>query len=189
MDTFEYRCCLEDVDVEEEVRCTGRVAHSFCMECATKQVELDARKGNSETGCLMGRACEGVVSDMTRDRVVSEVGRRRAEREEVERAVYAAGWEGFWKCPFCEFGAICEEVLGECQRTSCRRCQLEAHPGVMCDGAAEVSGATIGCPACGGRLSVRTHGEEGRNVVYCPCGVYEVHATTPTGNTPTGNKQ
>ena len=184
MDTFECRCCLEAVDVEEEVRCTERVAHSFCVGCAMKQMELDTLDGKPETGCLMGRACEGVFSHVTRDRVVVEVGRRRAEREEVERAVYAAGLEGFWKCPFCDFGAICEDVEGEtvfwcrnewCQRTSCRQCQREAHPGVLCDGATEaeaVSGVTTRCPACGRALSRAVHGEEGRNVVYCPCQIY-----------------
>lgn len=186
MGTFECQCCFSDVEAAEEVRCTERVAHSFCVGCAMKQMESDARNGKAETGCLMGRACEGVLSDRTRDAVISEVGRRRAEREEVERAVYAAGLEGFWKCPFCDFGAICEEVEGEtefwcrnewCQRTSCRGCQLEAHPGVMCDGTAAVkavesSGATVGCPACGRWLSRSVHAEEGRNVVYCPCRIY-----------------
>lgn len=186
MATFECRCCFGDVDVAEEVKCTERVAHSFCVDCVWKQIELDARKGKSETSCLTGRMCEGIFSHKSRHGVLTEVDRRRVEREDLERSIYAAGLEGFWNCPFCDFGAICEEIEGEtefwcrnpdCQQTSCKKCQREAHPGRLCDGGVETeatkpSGGMIRCPACGRPLSRSIHGEEGRNVVYCPCQIY-----------------
>lgn len=147
MDSFECQCCFEEVDFEEKAECDGMVRHPFCVACVCKQIVMDVTRGESETHCIMARACEGVFSRKTRDRVLNEADRRRAEREEIEQAIYAAGLEGFWKCPFCDFGAVCEEVEGgetefwcrneSCQRTSCRCCGKEEHPGVDCDGTPE----------------------------------------------------
>jgi len=176
--TFECQCCFEDVDASEEVECTGRVPHSFCVACVRTQVELDVTNGKSETPCVMTRACDGVYSRSTRYRVLSEVSRRRADREEVTKEVEAAGLEGFWRCPFCDFGAVCELIEGErefwcrneqCLRTSCRCCRREAHPGVDCDDTTEVVELPVGtvvCPSCG-RMVCR---DGGCNMIHCVCG-------------------
>jgi TRIAD3 protein (E3 ubiquitin-protein ligase RNF216) len=174
--TFECECCFEDVDAWKEVECTGKVPHRLCADCVCKQMEVDVSNGKVEMHCMMGRACGGVYPSKTRERVLEDGSRRRAEREECRREVEAAGLEGFWRCPFCDFGAIFEPVEGdgefwcrneECLRTSCRRCGREGHGGADCDEvvAVEVPAGMVRCPKCR-RVCVR---ESGCNFLQCSC--------------------
>ncbi len=188
MDGQECQCCYEEREASEMVKCNGVGLHIFCIPCARRQVELDATNGRAETHCILTRACEGMFSHATRDRVLTEVDKRYVEREEFEREIYAAGLEGFWRCPFCDFGAVCEEVEGEttfwcrnepCQRTSCRLCQREAHGGALCSGTGTgaakgvwLGQARVRCPGCGRQLCREAGPNAGYNLKYCSCRTY-----------------
>lgn len=179
----ECQCCFEELENEPVVECTGPRPHVFCMTCAKKQLELDVTRGRSTTGCLMDRACPGLLSSRTRDLVLSEGSRRAAERLESLDQIHRAGLEGYWQCPFCDFGALCEEVEGEttfwcrnpsCQRESCRSCQGEAHHGRPCASGAEerLPSGVCRCPACGRMLEREAEDGPGSgcNQLRCVCG-------------------
>ena len=181
---MECLCCYEDLRVGDAVSCSpggggGRhIPHWFCVVCVRKQIEMDVTRGLVETRCISLGNCEGVFSARTKDHVLTEVMRRLLEREQLERSVREAGLQGFWRCPFCDFGALCEEVEGEttfwcrnpdCQRTSCRRCGGEMHWNSPCAGEArlELPRGVVRCPCCS-RLVGK---DSGCNMVRCTCRV------------------
>ena len=186
-------CCYNEVLVVDSVPCSpgsggGRhVEHRFCMDCVRKQIELDVTRGLGQTRCISLGNCGGVFSSRMADRVLTEGMRRLGERERIERSVREAGLEGFWGCPFCDFGALCEEVEnetsfwcrnGDCQRVSCRRCRREMHWGSTCsregrgdvegDVEVELPGGVVRCPRCF-RLVGKEEDDGGCNMVRCTC--------------------
>lgn len=185
---MECLCCYEDVESGDAVACSpgvggGRhVPHRFCVVCVRKQIEMDVTRGFEETRCISLGNCAGMFSARTKDRVLTEATRRLDERQQLERAIAESGMQGFWRCPFCDFGAVCEEVEGEttfwcrnpdCQRTSCRRCGGEMHwdsPCAVEEGTvveAELPRGVVRCPCCSRLVGKDT----GCNMVRCTCRV------------------
>ncbi len=163
----ECQCCYEDLEGSAELWCSGIVRHRFCAACVCKQ-----RSGHSGGGtpCIMERACLGILTAAVEEAAVRELARRIAEREEAERQVYDAGLEGYWRCPFCQVGALWERAEVEtefrcgneqCRRRSCRNCQLPSHPGRGCGPPAAVL-----CVGCGRDLRCE---RKRSNMAECCC--------------------
>lgn len=167
MSTWECSICWEEFALPEKAFCTANGRHVFCVACVRKQYPGRLDQSGCDLGCLMTRACQGKLD-------IDQFGRRRKEREEVERQIYEAGLEGFWKCPFCDFGAICDSLEQQrwftcgdeaCRRQSCRLCQREAHPGEDCLPSWRPRRLVFRCRRCFG---VR-RGDGGRDAEACAC--------------------
>lgn len=132
----ECQCCYSDIPLNRTIHCQGNDGHFFCYDCirngANAQIGLMRyeMKCFDTSGCQSGfgrKQLRGVLGESIMDKLDTI-----QQRQEIE----AAGIEGLHECPFCDFRAICPDVEEdrefrccnpECEKVSCRLCNLPSH--------------------------------------------------------------
>ncbi|KAF1817281.1 hypothetical protein P152DRAFT_387701, partial [Eremomyces bilateralis CBS 781.70] len=138
--TVECGCCFGDTPVNRTVCC--QFLHKFCRDCVRQLAATEIGKGLHQLNCMHESGCTTPFEMSTLREVLSEKTILVIERRRQQEEIAAAGIEGLWDCPFCDY----KEIVGpieedhefrcrnpECSIVSCRRCNEKSHIPLSCE--------------------------------------------------------
>lgn len=186
---MDCQCCFGDYPINKLTHCDGDEPHFFCFDCAQRNVQEEIGQSRFKLQCMDGSGCKASFSHSEKRRFLDEKTFEALERGQQQAQIRLAKLEGLSKCPFCDFAAICPPVdidrefrcsNPECEKTSCRLCNVESHIPLSCEEAKKENGVSERhvveearteallrtCPKC----NVKIIKEDGCNKVICPCG-------------------
>lgn len=128
------------------ISCDGRTSHYYCRDCAKEYAKSVIGSMKAVVACCCGD-CKAELSKEQLLAILEPSLISRLELNLQNEVLRIAGMEDLSDCPFCDFKAILppigEDPLFRCQnfdkcgRTSCRKCDKVAHPGLSCKVAEE----------------------------------------------------
>ena len=186
---MDCQCCFETYPINKLTHCDGDEPHFFCFDCAVKNAETDIGNSRYHLLCMDGSGCQASFSREQKHRFLKPKTLLALGRIQQQAEIRQADLENLSNCPFCDFAAICPPVEvdrefrcgnPECEKTSCRLCQLESHLPLSCEESRKENGISERhvveeartmalirtCPRC--KVSVIK--DEGCNKVVCKCG-------------------
>lgn len=186
---MECQCCFGDYPINKLTHCDGDEPHFFCFDCAQRNVQEEIGQTRFKLQCMDGSGCKASFGHSEKKRFLDEKTFETFERGQQQAQIRLAQLEGLSRCPFCDFAAICPPVdidrefrcsNPECEKTSCRLCNVESHIPLSCEEAKKENGVSERhvveearteallrtCPKC----NVKIVKEDGCNKVICPCG-------------------
>jgi len=126
------------------ISCEGRTTHYYCHDCAKEYAKNIIGSMKGVVACCSGD-CKAELSKKQLLAILEPGLRSRLELNVQNEVLRMAAMEDLSECPFCDFKAILppisEEPLFRCQnfekcgKTSCRKCEKAAHPGISCKAA------------------------------------------------------
>src|SRR5579859_4149856 len=112
------------------------------LEAGGKHPSSQAFKNSYIFKCMDVSGCQAPFPPQELPRFASEKMLSLRDKLASEVAIREAEIDGFVTCPFCDFGAILEDMEdkefrcmnSECEVISCRSCRLESHLPLSCEG-------------------------------------------------------
>jgi TRIAD3 protein (E3 ubiquitin-protein ligase RNF216) len=142
--TFECPICTDDFPKERMTSCEGKTTHYYCHDCAKEYAKNIIGSLKGVVACCSGD-CKAELSKEQLLAILEPSLVSRLELNLQNEVLRMAGMDDLSDCPFCDFKAvlppISEDPLFRCQnfekcgRTSCRKCNKAAHPGLSCKAA------------------------------------------------------
>lgn len=186
---MECQCCFGDYAINKLTHCDGDEPHFFCFDCAQRNVMEEIGQSRFKLQCMDGSGCKASFSHEQKQRFLDEKTFEALERGQQQAQIRLANLENLSKCPFCDFAAICPPIgidrefrcsNLDCEKISCRLCNVESHTPLTCEEAKKENGVSERhiveearteallrtCPKC----NVKIIKEDGCNKVICPCG-------------------
>ena len=130
-------CFVDDIIVSDTTFCSADSPHFFCLDCARRNAENDIGNEKYALRCMDQSKCEYTFSREQRLRFLDKTTIVRLEKLQQQDEIRQAGLEALAHCPFCDFAMICPDPVevdkefrcqnSECQKISCRLCNLESH--------------------------------------------------------------
>ncbi len=149
----ECGCCFSDYPLNRMVHCDNEtVFHWFCRPCAKRMAETEIGNSKYELRCMSMEGCESLFR---RDQISQFLCQKTLiglDRNEQEAMLRMAGIENLASCPFCPFAAEYPPVEQdrlfkcqnpECEKVSCRLCNLECHVPKSCEEYKKESGLSV----------------------------------------------
>lgn len=188
-DVMECQCCFDDTTINKITHCDGPEPHFFCFSCALRNANNEIGLGRHQLLCMDGSGCKAHFSRTERNRFLEPKLLSKLERSEQQAELKNAGLPNLASCPFCDFAAICSPVEvdrefrcynPDCERVTCRLCNLDTHIPLSCEDFKKENGLSERhvleearsaalirqCPRC----KTATIKEAGCNKVVCTCG-------------------
>ena len=148
----ECGCCFGDYPMNRMVHCDADIIHWFCRGCARQTAETEIGNSKYELHCMSMDGCEGGFSNDQRELFLDPKTKTALERNEQEAMLRMAGIENLASCPFCPYAAEYPPVeidkefrcqAPDCEKTSCRLCNLESHIPKSCEEFAKENGLSV----------------------------------------------
>jgi TRIAD3 protein (E3 ubiquitin-protein ligase RNF216) len=148
----ECGCCFGDCPMNRMVHCNGEILHWFCRDCARKMAETVIGNSKYELHCMSMEICEAGFSNDQRAQFLDSNTITALERNHQEANLRMAGIENLASCPFCPYAAeypppeINKEFhcqAPDCEKVSCRLCNLESHIPKSCEEFAKENGLAV----------------------------------------------
>jgi len=149
----ECGCCFGDFPMNRMIHCNSDFeTHWFCRGCAKKTAEGIIGESKYQLICMSMDGCDATFSRGQREMFLTETDTMALDRNESEQMLRDLGIENLASCPFCPFAAECPPIeedrlfrcLNEdCERVSCRLCNLESHIPKTCEEFAKENGLSI----------------------------------------------
>lgn len=174
---IECSCCFCEVPFDRCLQCPE--GHVFCKNCVMKMIETTISEGRSSVKCPAMDGCGLDIPMSQLERAIPEKTLQRLFQTEAMNDVIKSGLPNLVKCANCGFIV---EFLGssnmrcpQCQKETCSKCGLLAHPGKTCEEAKAVDPDKIVeekmndaiirvCPKCHTPFMK----DEGCNKMVCP---------------------
>ncbi|KNE64091.1 hypothetical protein AMAG_09153 [Allomyces macrogynus ATCC 38327] len=177
-------CCFCDELPEDTTTCLQ--GHAFCHECLRRNADVCVGDRKPAVLCMDQSGCQAGFRRADLKKVCTKATMRGLDKVAAEAALRAANLDGFYDCPFCDYGAIVGEEFGivfkceNCFEESCIKCRRKAHIPNTCEDAAKndklnaqhlieekLTEALIReCPMCRTKITK----ENGCNKMTCRCG-------------------
>ncbi|KAI9836388.1 MAG: hypothetical protein M1819_001418 [Sarea resinae] len=149
---MECQCCFSEWPINRMTHCNGLDTHFFCLECARRNAEVEIGRSRYEVKCMDGSGCDGEFDRQQIARFLDRKTVEKLERLRQQEEIRLAGLDDLSNCPFCDFAAIypsveedkefrCENP--ECQKVSCRLCNVETHVPLSCEEYAKDNKVTV----------------------------------------------
>ncbi|TVY80943.1 E3 ubiquitin-protein ligase [Lachnellula suecica] len=148
----ECGCCYCDYPRNRMIHCDTDELHFFCKGCATKMAETEIGNSKYILRCMSMDGCEGGFSADERSKFLDKKTVIALDRNEQEAVLRIAGIENLASCPFCSYAAeyppveVNKEfrcIMPDCERVSCRLCELDSHIPKSCEESAKENGLSI----------------------------------------------
>lgn len=174
---IECGCCFCEVPFDRCLQCPE--GHIFCKDCVMKMIETTISEGRSSVKCPAMDGCGLDIPMSQLERAIPEKTLQRLFQTEAMNDVIRSGIPNLVKCANCGFIV---EFLGssnmrcpQCQKETCSKCGLLAHPGKTCEEAKAVDPEKLieekmndaiirVCPNCNTPFMK----DEGCNKMVCP---------------------
>ncbi|KAI9670423.1 MAG: hypothetical protein M1829_004746 [Trizodia sp. TS-e1964] len=147
---MECGCCFDEYPMNRMTHCDE--FHFFCLDCAKRNANNEIGQSRYKVKCMDAGGCK---SEFTRDQLIrflDDKAMSSLTRFQQADELQMASLDGLTKCPFCDFAAICPPVEvdkefrclnPECEKVSCRLCQLETHVPMSCKEFAKSNKTTV----------------------------------------------
>jgi len=150
---LECGCCFGDFPLNRMVHCDDdHVPHWFCRACAKQTAETEIGNSKYKIKCMSMDGCNAGFSRHMKAQFLDEKLSIALDRNEQEEMLRLAGIENLASCPFCPFAAEYPPVeqdrefrcqAPDCERISCRLCNLESHIPKTCEESAKENGLSV----------------------------------------------
>jgi TRIAD3 protein (E3 ubiquitin-protein ligase RNF216) len=148
----ECGCCFGDYPMNRMVHCNAETLHWFCRDCARRMAETIIGNSKYELHCMSMETCEAGFSNDQKAQFLDSKTTIALDRNEQEAMLRMAGIENLASCPFCPYAAeyppaeINKEFhcqAPDCEKISCRLCNLESHIPKSCEEFAKENGLSV----------------------------------------------
>ncbi|KAF2488232.1 hypothetical protein BDY17DRAFT_230872, partial [Neohortaea acidophila] len=136
----ECSACYDDLPMNRQIHCNGRVAHFTCFDCVEMYIKSEVGESRCRVICPAG--CGSGFTQQQLDQLSNKQLLEKFAQIQQEKDIRDAGLEDLEECPFCDYKAILPPVEQdfefrcanpECERVSCRRCKAVSHVPISCE--------------------------------------------------------
>ncbi len=188
-DVLDCQCCFDSYTINKITHCDGDEPHFFCLECAERNAKNEIGNSRHNLKCMDFSGCTASFSRDQKQRFLDDKSFEALERIQQQAELNQAELANLYRCPFCDFAAICPPVNIDkefrcrnpgCEKVTCRLCKLDSHIPLSCQESKKENGISERhiveeartqallrvCPKC----NVKILKEDGCNKVTCTCG-------------------